>query len=279
VKHYQKTKERSVVIVKPAGYENVGNVIDSLAKSGCITSRMRMCRLSSEQAAELYGDGKIADELSSGPIFAIEILGVGVQQGLAELVGDSKQQSTLAKNVFVSKSKRAADQEVSMLFEGSGVGGTATFNNCTLCIIKPHAVLAGLSGQIITSILTSGFDVSALELFNLDRQAAEEFLEVYKSVVPEYNAMVEHYTAGPSLAIEVRTPQESPNSNGINNTVAKFRELVGPSDPEIARHIRPNTLRAKFGQNKVKNAVHCTDLPEDGVLESEFFFSILQKSR
>lgn len=36
---------------------------------------------------------------------------------------------------------------------------------------------------------------------------------------------------------------------------------------EIARHLRPRTLRAKFGINKVQNAVHCTDLPEDASLE------------
>jgi hypothetical protein len=31
--------------------------------------------------------------------------------------------------------------------------------------------------------------------------------------------------------------------------------------------LRPSTLRAKFGKTKVQNAVHCTDLPEDGLLE------------
>ena len=36
---------------------------------------------------------------------------------------------------------------------------------------------------------------------------------------------------------------------------------------EICRHLRPNTLRAKYGFDKVQNAVHCTDLPEDGTLE------------
>lgn len=51
------------------------------------------------------------------------------------------------------------------------------------------------------------------------------------------------------------------------NVVSTFRELCGPHDPEIARNLRPNTIRAKFGTDRVKNAVHCTDLPEDGVLE------------
>ena len=46
-----------------------------------------------------------------------------------------------------------------------------------------------------------------------------------------------------------------------------FRELVGPHDPEIAKAIRKSTIRANFGLDRVKNAIHCTDLPEDGVLE------------
>ena len=40
---------------------------------------------------------------------------------------------------------------------------------------------------------------------------------------------------------------------------------------------KPNSIRAKFGTDKVKNAVHCTDLEEDGVIESEYFFNILQQ--
>jgi len=45
-------------------------------------------------------------------------------------------------------------------------------------------------------------------------------------------------------------------------------------DPEIAKNLRPNTIRAKYGKDRVENAIHCTDLPEDGILESEYFFSI-----
>ena len=73
-------------------------------------------------------------------------------------------------------------------------------------------------------------------------------------------------TTGPCIVLEVR--QE--------NAVASFRELCGPMDPEIAKNLRPNTLRARYGSDRVKNAVHCTDLPEDGVLESQYFFQIQQ---
>jgi nucleoside diphosphate kinase len=43
---------------------------------------------------------------------------------------------------------------------------------------------------------------------------------------------------------------------------------------EIARHIRPRTLRAIYGKDKMKNAVHCTDLAEDASLEVRKFFII-----
>ena len=71
---------------------------------------------------------------------------------------------------------------------------------------------------------------------------------------------------GPCVALEIR--QE--------NAVSSFRAFVGPHDPEIAKHLKPDTLRAKFGHDRVRNAVHCTDMPEDGVLEVKYFFEILQ---
>lgn len=44
---------------------------------------------------------------------------------------------------------------------------------------------------------------------------------------------------------------------------------------EVAKQLRPNSLRSLFGITKVENAVHCTDLEEDTVLEVEYFFKIL----
>ena len=153
------------------------------------------------------------------------------------------------------------------LFFSKSFGPTAAFNNCTCCIIKPHIVQSGLAGQVIDMILQEGFEISSMEMFTLDRPTAEEFFEVYKGVLPEFVGMVEHMTTGPCIVLEVR--QES--------AVKSFRELCGPTDPEIAKYLRPNTIRAKFGHSRTINAVHCTDLEEDGLLEVEYFFSIQQQ--
>lgn len=148
------------------------------------------------------------------------------------------------------------------MFFNPALPSTATFDNCTLCIIKPHAVASGLSGAIIDAILEQGFEISAMELFHLERQTAEEFLEVYKGVLTEFSAVVDQIISGPCIALEIRA----------EDAVQTFREFCGPSDVDIAKYIRPNTLRARFGVNKIQNAVHCTDLPEDGILEVIYQF-------
>jgi hypothetical protein len=46
------------------------------------------------------------------------------------------------------------------------------------------------AASTIRQSLSSGFQVTGLQSFNLDRPNALEFFEVYKGVVPEFNMMV-----------------------------------------------------------------------------------------
>lgn len=41
-------------------------------------------------------------------------------------------------------------------------------------------------------------------MFYLDRATSEEFYEVYKGVIPEFNSIAEHLTKGPCLVMEIR---------------------------------------------------------------------------
>ena len=171
------------------------------------------------------------------------------------------------RNAIHGSSSASEQARESQLFFSPSFTPTAAFNNCTCCIIKPHIVNEGLAGDVIDAILHEGFEISSMEMFSLDKPTAEEFFEVYKGVLPEFVGMIEQMTQGPCIVMEIR--QE--------NAVKSFRELCGPMDPEIAKNLRPNTLRARFGRSRTVNAVHCTDLEEDGQLEVEYFFSIQQK--
>lgn len=164
-------------------------------------------------------------------------------------------------------SAEAVGPENEKLFDGKET--TATHNNCSLCIIRPHAMREGQAGEVVDALLGEGLEISAMQTYSLLKSQAENFYEVYKTVLPsaQYHAMIGELASGVCLAIEVRSTAE--------DAVTKLRDLCGPYDVEIARHLRPNTLRAKLGRDAVHNTVHCTDLPEDGVLESQYFFSIL----
>ena len=82
-------------------------------------------------------------------------------------------------------------------------------------------MVTGNGGKIISAIMEAGFEISAMQMFTMEKANAEEFYEVYKGVVQEYNAMVNELTAGPSLALEIRA----------QNAPIAFREMTGPADP------------------------------------------------
>lgn len=142
---------------------------------------------------------------------------------------------------------------------------TATLDNCTCCIIKPHAVKAKHAGAIIDDIISQGYEISAMRSLLFERVQAEEFLEVYKGVVPEYGDHVVQFCSGMSIALEIRAQQ----------AVETFRVTAGPWDVDMAKELRPTSIRGKFGVDRILNGVHCTDLPDDAELECEYCFRLL----
>merc|ERR1711871_1362504 len=103
----------------------------------------------------------------------------------------------------------------------------ASFTNCSLFLIRPHAVHAGYCGQMIDQVMNSGFELSTMQMLHMSRPNAEEFLEVYKGIVPEHHDWVEELVSGKCLAAEVYYKQDP------TNTVLALRELARASDPEI----------------------------------------------
>lgn len=231
-----------------------------------------MVRLTEDQAIEFVGDNQLtprAQALLAGPVTAVEVVGENAPSKIRHILHQIESKSNNGSDFFAaSTTSRTHQQEIDFFFKNRSLGSTAFFRDCSVCVVKPHAVINGNTGYVISRLASAGFEISALQLFSLDKAASAEFLEVYQGVLPEYNALVEHMQSGPCVAIEVRLAQDA---------VPSLREICGPADPAIAKVIRPNTIRADIGSSKVLNGVHCTDLEEDGTLESEFFFSILQR--
>ena len=59
---------------------------------------------------------------------------------------------------------------------------------------------------------------------------------------------------------------------GGPNAVSKWRELLGATDPAVAKSQNPLSVRAKFGLDKTRNAAHGSDSPASAARELELFF-------
>eukprot|EP00929_Paragymnodinium_shiwhaense_P011160 TRINITY_DN11659_c0_g1_i1.p1 TRINITY_DN11659_c0_g1~~TRINITY_DN11659_c0_g1_i1.p1 ORF type:complete len:378 (-),score=86.21 TRINITY_DN11659_c0_g1_i1:220-1353(-) len=280
-------KSRTLGIIKPDAYNLMGKIFDAIHQNGFVLGQLNMVKMSRQKAEAFYGlqgnsAGSTAEHvghLSSDVVVVMELVGenaVGRWQALMgpehpeEARGSAPNtiraacgQDAVRNCVHGSASPELAAKELGFFFGQQSWPTTALFNNCTLCVIRPHAVRN--AGEIVDRIIQEGFEISAMRLWHLDKVMAEEFFDVYKGVLPEYPEIVYQMSNGPALVLEVRQ----------QDAVNAFRKLVGPHDPEVAKHLRADTIRAQFGVDRVRNAVHCTDLPEDGLLEVEYFFNIL----
>merc|ERR1712216_447745 len=108
--------------------------------------------------------------------------------------------------------------------------------NVSLCVIKPHVLKSNILSKVVGDILNGGFEISSMELQNMNKLEVDEIFEVYKGVLNDYVNMREHIISGPSVVLVIEKNE---------NVVDEFRQKCGPHDPEIAKYLRPDTIRAK----------------------------------
>ena len=129
----------------------------------------------------------------------------------------------------------------------------------TLSIIKPDGVQAHHIGDIISRFECQGLSVVAIKMVQLSKDQAEKFYSVHQNR-PFFKDLVTYMISGPVVVQVLEGP----------NAVAKNREIMGATDPKKAA---PHTIRADFGTNMEKNAVHGSDSLENAQKEITFFFA------
>jgi len=135
----------------------------------------------------------------------------------------------------------------------------------TLIIIKPDAVERKAVGKIIDRFIEEGFSLKALKMFRFTEEQARQFYIVHKDR-PFYEELVKFMTSGPVVAAVLEG----------EDVIERVREIIGPTDSEEARRIAPNSIRALFGTDKGRNAIHASDSEESVKYELPFIFSHLE---
>jgi nucleoside-diphosphate kinase len=132
----------------------------------------------------------------------------------------------------------------------------------TLSIVKPDAVAAGATGDILSRFEKAGLTIIALKKMRLTEAQAQGFYAVHKER-PFFSDLVKFMTEGP-IVVSVLEGQSA---------IAKNRELMGPTDSTQAE---PGTIRGDHGTDIERNAVHGSDAPETARVEVAYFFNAME---
>ena len=129
----------------------------------------------------------------------------------------------------------------------------------SLVLVKPDAVRDGHGDEIIGRLEGLGLKKVALKTLRMDRALAGKHYEPHKEK-PFFGELVAYMTSAPIVAAVFEG----------EGAVAKIRQAMGATDPSKAE---AGTIRADFGRDVTRNAVHGSDAVETAEKEIRLFFT------
>lgn len=129
----------------------------------------------------------------------------------------------------------------------------------TFSILKPDATARNLTGAINAMIEKAGLRIVAQKRVRITKAQAEQFYGVHKAR-PFFGELVEFMISAP-VVVQVLEG---------DNAIAKYREVMGATDPSKAD---ANTIRKVHAKSIGENSVHGSDSAENAAIEIGQFFS------
>ena len=130
----------------------------------------------------------------------------------------------------------------------------------TFSIIKPDATKANHTGAINAIIEAAGLRIVAQKRVKWKLADAKKFYGVHAKR-PFFKDLVKFMVSGP-IVVQVLEG---------NNAVAKYREIMGATNPKDAA---PGTIRASFAKSIDENSVHGSDSLETAKKEIKQNFKV-----
>ncbi|XP_028408300.1 nucleoside diphosphate kinase homolog 5-like [Dendronephthya gigantea] len=129
----------------------------------------------------------------------------------------------------------------------------------TLAIIKPDAI--DKRDEIEEIIQQHGFSILQKRQVHLTpEQTSDFYAEHYGKMF--FPSLVAYISSGPIVALVL----------GREDAISYWRQLIGPTNTLKARDQAPESLRAIYGTDSQRNALHGSDSPISAEREIHFFF-------
>jgi nucleoside-diphosphate kinase len=129
----------------------------------------------------------------------------------------------------------------------------------TFSILKPDATARNLTGAVNAVIEKAGLRIVAQKRILMSRAEAETFYGVHRER-PFFGELVTFMTSAP-VVVQVLEGE---------NAIAKYREIMGATDPAKAAD---GTIRKLYAKSVGENSVHGSDAADTAAKEIAQFFS------
>ncbi|XP_068602636.1 thioredoxin domain-containing protein 6 [Brachionichthys hirsutus] len=251
--------ERTLALIRPdvAG-GNRDEILAQIHKSGFTVALQREAALTEEQVRRFYFQHVDQDyfpallqSMTSGPALALVLARTGAVNHWKNILGPSDVNKAKEESPECLRAQFAAENEPINRLHGSASHEDAEREinfffpkQKTLAVIKPDA-MGGHAEDILQEIRVSGFSVTQVKETLLSKELAEEFYKEHREK-PFFSPLVEFMRRGPCMML-VLTKE---------NAVQEWRTMMGPTDPDQAKTTSPNSLRARFASDVLRNAVH-----------------------
>lgn len=129
----------------------------------------------------------------------------------------------------------------------------------SLVIIKPSGVQRRLIGEIVKRFERKGLQICGLKMMSLDEAILREH---YAHLVdkPFFPSLLRSMMATPVVVMCIKG----------KDAIEVVRAMTGATN---ARKAAPGTIRGDFAMSAQENVIHASDSPENGVIETNRFFS------
>ena len=129
----------------------------------------------------------------------------------------------------------------------------------TFSIIKPDAVIKGVTGDILAMLQHAGFTVLGMKMLEITKSQAEGFYAVHASR-PFFESLTKFMSSGPIVVMALEK----------ENAISDLRKLMGATDPAKAD---AGTIRKKHAASIEANAIHGSDGEDTARFELSYFFA------
>ncbi|XP_060586783.1 thioredoxin domain-containing protein 3 homolog isoform X17 [Ruditapes philippinarum] len=273
--------QRTLALVRPDAYKNnKDQILAKIRESGFKVAMSKEIHLTKEQAEEFYKEHQgqeyfeeLTTRMSSGPLLALGLAREEAISGWREMLGPTKVEEAKEKAPESLRAQFSEEGAQINMLHGSDSEETAKKEieyffpmEQTVAVIKPDAY--GTKDEIIDKIHEAGFRIAARKETTLSKEIAEEFYADHKDK-EYYNELVDHMTSGPTCFMVLSR----------EGAVDGWRSLIGPTDPSQAKEADVDTIRALYGSDKLKNAVHGSSNPDHAKTQIAKIFGELYFNR